>query len=336
MWALAEDNSLKGLLSIIELAITTEGRELPVDLNPLLEKISQAIRAARAGEQYQLSWQQMIFGDDAKMLTTQRFIVLQPKLDYSALVPTESALTSIRSIVEEAKAQFPDVRIRLTGEVVLEHDELESVESSATMASIFSLILVCLTLLIGLRSLRLVLITFVVLLMGLALTVGFATFAIGHLNLISISFAVLYIGIGVDYAIQISLRYRELLRQNFTQFQALMEAVHKVAPSIALCALTAAAGFFSLCQPFWGIGIRVIAGGGMFIALIISLTVLPALLILFPLNPATVKLTRARFRSGFITSDAASDCHQMTAISTLVSIAFHPSAVRFNPQFARS
>ncbi|MCW5600687.1 MMPL family transporter [Nitrosomonas sp.] len=294
---LAEDNSLKGLLSIIELAITTEGRELPVDLNPLLEKISQAMRAAQSGEQYQLSWQQMIFGDDAKMLTTQRFIVLQPKLDYSALVPTESALTSIRSIVEEAKAQFPEVRIRLTGEVVLEHDELESVESSATMASIFSLILVCLTLLIGLRSLRLVLITFVVLLMGLALTVGFATFAIGHLNLISISFAVLYIGIGVDYAIQISLRYRELLRQNLTQFQALMEAVHKVAPSIALCALTAAAGFFSF-MPTAYVGVSelgVIAGGGMFIALIISLTVLPALLILFPLNPATVKLDQSTF-----------------------------------------
>ena len=330
---LAEDNSLKGLLSIIELAITTEGREMPVDLNPLLEKISQAIRAAQAGEQYQLSWQQMIFGDDAKMLTTQRFIVLQPKLDYSALVPTESALTSIRTIVEEAKAQFPDVRIRLTGEVVLEHDELESVESSATMASIFSLILVCLTLLIGLRSLRLVLITFVVLLMGLALTVGFATFAIGHLNLISISFAVLYIGIGVDYAIQISLRYRELLRQNLTQFQALMEAVHKVAPSIALCALTAAAGFFSF-MPTAYVGVSelgVIAGGGMFIALIISLTVLPALLILFPLNPATVKLDRSTFPQWVYHFPMQHrTAIKWTAISlTLVSVAFL-TQVRFD------
>ncbi|WP_107789525.1 MMPL family transporter [Nitrosomonas nitrosa] len=330
---LAEDNSLKGLLSIIELAITTEGRELPVDLNPLLEKISQAMRAAQTGEQYQLSWQQMIFGGDAKMLTTQRFIVLQPKLDYSALVPTERALTSIRTIVEEAKAQFPDVRIRLTGEVVLEHDELESVESSATMASIFSLILVCLTLLIGLRSLRLVLITFVVLLMGLALTVGFATFAIGHLNLISISFAVLYIGIGVDYAIQISLRYRELLRQNFTQFQALMEAVHKVAPSIALCALTAAAGFFSF-MPTAYVGVSelgVIAGGGMFIALIISLTVLPALLILFPLNPATVKLDRSTFPQWVYHFPMQHrTAIKWTAISlTLVSLAFL-TQVRFD------
>lgn len=294
---LADDNSLKGLFSIIELAIATEDRNLPVDLNPLLNKISEATRAAQKAENYQLSWQQLIYGDEAKMLTTQRFILLQPKQDFTALVPSEAALTSIRAIVDEAKAQFPNVRIRLTGEVVLEHDELESVERSATMASIFSLILVCLTLLVGLKSLRLVLITFVVLLMGLALTVGFATIAIGHLNLISISFAVLYIGIGVDYAIQISLRYRELLRQNLTQIQALMEAVRKVAPSITLCAITAAAGFFSF-MPTAYVGVSelgVIAGGGMFIALVISLTVLPALLILFPLDPTKVKTDRSTF-----------------------------------------
>lgn len=283
---LADDNSLKGLLSIIELAITTEEQELPVDLNPLLQEISAATRAALEGENYRLSWQQLIFGDNAELLTTQRFMLLKPKLDFTALVPSETALRSVRAIVEEAKTQFPDVMIRLTGEVVLEHDELESVQRSAQYASIFSLILVCFTLMIGLKSLRLVLITFIVLLMGLALTVGFATIAIGHLNLISISFAVLYIGIGVDYAIQISLRYRELLQQGLNQIQALMEAVRNVAPSIILCAITAAAGFFSF-MPTAYVGVSelgVIAGGGMFIALIISLTVLPAMLKLFPLT----------------------------------------------------
>lgn len=294
---LAEDNSLKGLLSLIKLAITTEDRELPVDLNPLLEKISKATRAVLDSENYQLSWQQLIFGEDGEILTTQRFMLLKPKLDFAALVPSGAALKSVRTIVEEAKTQFPDVRIRLTGEVVLEHDELESVRHSATIASIFSLILVCLTLLIGLKSLRLVLITFTVLAMGLALTAGFATIAVGHLNLISISFAVLYIGIGVDYTIQISLRYRELLQLNLTQIQALMEAMRKVAPSITLCAVTTAAGFFSF-MPTAYVAVSelgVIAGGGMFIALIISLTVLPALLMLFPLDPVKVKAERNTF-----------------------------------------
>jgi len=142
-------------------------------------------------------------------------------------------------------------------------------------------------LLIGFRSLKLVLITSTVLLMGLALTAGFATLAVGHLNLISIAFALLYIGIGDDYAIQLNLRYRELLHQDLSQEEALSQAVRKVVPSMALCAAATSVGFFSFIPTAY-VGVSelgIIAGGGIFIALIISMTVLPALLRLFPLKP---------------------------------------------------
>ncbi|WP_340123426.1 MMPL family transporter [Methylobacter svalbardensis] len=286
--SLSKDNSLKSLLSIIGLAITSADQDLPVNLKPLLDSIQAVIRGLLDGTDRSLSWQQLMFGDDQDLLTTtQRFILLNPVLDFNALVPAEKALQSVRAIVDNAKRAFPDVSIRLTGEVVLEHDELESVQRSAQMASLFSMILVCTALLIGLRSLKLVLITFTVLLVGLILTAGFATLAIGHLNLISVSFAVLYIGIGVDYSIQISLRYQELLQQNVPQQQALMQAVRKVRPSIGLCAVTTAIGFFSFIPTaYTGVSeLGVIAGGGMLIAFIISVTVLPALLQLFPLKP---------------------------------------------------
>ncbi len=210
---LAQDNSLKSLLSIIELAINTGEGELPVDLNPLLNTIRAAIRAVLDGENHQLSWQQLMFGVDQDLLTTQRFILLKPKLDFSSMMPAEKSLTAVQAIVENAGQTFPDTRIRLTGEVVLEHEELESVRHSAQLASLFSLILVCIALLLGFRSLKLTVVTLIVLLMGLILTAGFATLDIGHLNLISIAFSVLYIGIGVDYAIQLCLRYQELLQK---------------------------------------------------------------------------------------------------------------------------
>lgn len=285
--SLSKDNSLKSLLSIIGLAITSADQDLPVDLKPLLDSIQAVIRGLLDGTDRSLSWQQLMFGDDQDLLTTQRFILLNPVLDFNALVPAEKALQSVRAIVDNVKRAFPDVSIRLTGEVVLEHDELESVQRSTQIASLFSMILVCTALLIGLRSLKLVLITFTVLLIGLILTAGFATLAIGHLNLISVSFAVLYIGIGVDYSIQISLRYQEFLQQNVPQQQALMQAVRKVRPSIGLCAATTAIGFFSFIPTaYTGVSeLGVIAGGGMLIAFIISVTVLPALLQLFPLKP---------------------------------------------------
>jgi len=294
--SLSKDNSLKSLLSIIGIAITSADQDLPVDLKPLLDSIQAVIRGLLDGTDRSLSWQQLMFGDDQDLLTTQRFILLNPVLDFNVLVPAEKALQSVRVIVDNAKQAFPDVSIRLTGEVVLEHDELESVQRSTQIASLFSMVLVCTALLIGLRSLKLVLITFTVLLIGLILTAGFATLAIGHLNLISVSFAVLYIGIGVDYSIQVILRYQELLRQNVLQQQALMQAVRKVRPSIGLCAVTTAIGFFSFIPTaYTGVSeLGVIAGGGMLIAFIISVTVLPALLQLFPLQPE-VKYYRNTF-----------------------------------------
>ncbi|MFU8788901.1 MAG: MMPL family transporter [Methylobacter sp.] len=288
--SLAKDNSLKSLLSIIGLAIAHEDRELPVDLRPLLDSLQAVIGGLLDGADTRLSWQQLMFGDGQDLLATQRFILLNPVLDFNALVPAEQALLSVRAVVDDAKRAFPNVSIRLTGEVVLEHDELESVRRSTQIASLFSMVLVCAALGVGLRSVRLVLITLTVLLMGLILTAGFATLAVGHLNLISISFAVLYIGIGVDYSIQVSLRYQELLQQNLPQQQALMQAVRKVRPSIALCAITTAVGFFSFIPTaYTGVSeLGVIAGGGMLIAFIISVTVLPALLQLFPLTPGAI------------------------------------------------
>ncbi|MGR9035509.1 MAG: MMPL family transporter, partial [Gammaproteobacteria bacterium] len=288
---LSKDNSLKGFLSILGQAITAENRELPIDLNPLLEKIGKAVRAVLEGKTYQLSWQQMMFGEDGDLLTTQRFILLKPNLDFDELVPAEKPLAAVREIVKKAQSLFPDVSIRLTGETVLENDELVNVTYSAEIASLFSFFLVFLVLLIGLRSVKLTLITLCVLLMGLVLTAGFATLAIGHLNIISVAFAVLYIGIGVDYAVQLCLRYRELLQTSASPHQALSDAVRKVAPSITLCAITTSAGFFSFIPTAYkGVSeLGVIAGVGIFISLLITLTALPALLMLFKLNSADEK-----------------------------------------------
>ncbi|MGZ8165689.1 MAG: MMPL family transporter, partial [Methylobacter sp.] len=283
---LSKNNSLKSLLDVIALAITEQEQELPVDLNPLLDKIRLAIRAALDGKTYLVSWQQMMIGEDRDLLSTQRFILVKPTLNFDQMTPAEASLATVRAIVEKAKQDLPGVSIRLTGEVVLEHDELATVTYSAEMASIFSLILVCLTLITGYRSIKLMLITLTVIVMGLILTAGFATLAIGHLNIISVAFATLYIGIGDDYAVQICLRYRELLRQKLSRPQALVGAVRNVGPSITLCAIAGATGFFAFVPTaYTGVSeLGIISGVGIFISLLITLIALPALLKLVPLE----------------------------------------------------
>ncbi|MCH9699312.1 MAG: MMPL family transporter, partial [Gammaproteobacteria bacterium] len=291
---LGQDNSLKNLLSIIELAINTDERELPVDLNPLLNKIQTAIQAVAEGNDYQLSWQQLMLGENLDLLTTQRFILLKPKLDYSSLTPAENPLKVVRAITDNAAELYPETTIRLTGEVVLEHEEMEIIRDSTQLALLFSMTLVCIALMLGFRSVRLTVATLTVLLMGLMLTAGFATLAIGRLNLISIAFSILYIGIGVDYAIQLCLRYQELLQQGVLQQQALRRAIHQVAPSITLCAITTSVGFFSFIPTaYTGVSeLGMISGVGMFIALLITLTALPALLKIMPLRSVRAKTNR--------------------------------------------
>jgi hopanoid biosynthesis associated RND transporter like protein HpnN len=288
---LSRENSLKELLNILRQAITEETHELPVDLNPLFDRIRTAIRAVLDDKPYQLSWQQLMVGENKDLLSTRRFILLKPRLEFDKLMPAEKPLAAVRAITEKAEQAFPGVNIRLTGEVVLEHDELAMVTYSAEMASAFSFLLVFLSLLIGFRSIRLTLATLSVLTIGLMLTFGFAALAIGHLNIISVSFAALYIGIGDDFAVQVCMRYRELYRQNMSRWQALIEAVRRVAPPITLCAITGATGFFAfLPTPYTGVSeLGLIAGVGIFISLLITLTVLPAVLKLFPLKSGPAK-----------------------------------------------
>lgn len=291
------ENSLNSLLTTISLAIETGEHELPIDLDPLLKKIQQSLQAVSAGEDFQLSWQKMMFDSDTEVLGALRFILVKPKLDFSGFVPAEKSLEAIRKITGEAEDLFPLSRIRITGEVALEHEELSSVALSTAVALSVSFLLVLVSLLMGLRSLAMVFATLLTLAFGLVLTGGFATLAVGHLNLISIAFSVLYIGLGVDYAIHLCLRYRELLQQNIPRNEALLQSTRLVAPSITLCAVTTSAGFFAFVPTAYaGVSeLGIIAGAGMFIALLLTLTVLPALLKILPLKDVGRNQEHRRF-----------------------------------------
>ncbi|MBW2034442.1 MAG: MMPL family transporter [Deltaproteobacteria bacterium] len=139
---------------------------------------------------------------------------------------------------------------------------------------------------IGLGSPRLVLSTLVTLVMGLIWTAGFATAAVGHLNMISVAFGVLYIGLGVDYAIHFCLRYKELIAQGNTYSVALSRTARDVGSSLVLCACTTAIAFYAFIPTvFAGVAeLGMISGTGMFIGLFANMTILPALLRLMPLS----------------------------------------------------
>ena len=184
--------------------------------------------------------------------------------------------------------------MRVTGGTALAHEELESVTRGATLAAVLSLFMVTVILLVGLRSLWFKVATLITLALGLCWTAAFATLAIGHLNLISVAFAVLYIGLGVSYAIHYCLRCQEVARSGASWPEALDGSARDVGAALTICALTTGIGFFAFVPTdFTGVSeLGIISGTGMFISLVASLTVLPALLSIFPAPKKSGRATR--------------------------------------------
>ena len=285
---LAQNLHLQGLFSIINKALNQKD-SLPMDLEPLLNALNHAFDAQIQQKIYHLSWQELLASNKLNTESRRTIVIARPKMNFNEILPAELALTTARLTVKNLMAQMPTLTIRITGEIALEHEELESVTEGSAIAGIVSLILVCSSLWFGLRSIKLLLATFLALIFGLILTAGFATVAIGHLNLISIAFAVLYIGLGVDYAIHLCLRYRECRASGMKNNDAIHESIHSVGFSIFLCALTTSLGFLAFIPTdYSGVSeLGLISGAGMFIGLFVSLTILPALLTLLSIK--TVK-----------------------------------------------
>ena len=286
---LAGDNTLRGLFGIIGEALDeAEKSDLALDLDPLLTQVKGALMAATAGKVQPVSWRQLMTpGSSSGLGFTQRMILVKPVLHYEEVMPAEAAIGALNGIIAGALSDdLAGVRVRKTGEVMLEHEEMETISTGVSIASAASLVLVCLTLWVAYRSVKLMFATFVSLTMGLILSLGFATVAIGQLNLISIGFAVLFIGMGDAYSSHFCLRYRELILEGRPQREALQETLTSTGSALILSAVTAAIGLFAFIPTSYsGVAeLGVIAGASMFIALVTTFTVLPALMKIMPIR----------------------------------------------------
>ncbi len=284
---LTRDQNLRGLFSMLTAGVDAIMAGEDLDLTPVFARIKEAIEASLAQRYYALSWQELMLGAELTPEDSRRLILVKPRLDYAKLLPAETAMKALRLMAEELHlSEDRGVKVRITGDAALEYEELLSVTRGAGMAGILAFIMVGIVLFLGLGSPRLVFTSLVTLIMGLIWTASFAAAAVGHLNLISVAFAVLYIGLSVDYTIHFCLRYKELIQQSTSHASALQQAASDVGSSLVLCSITTAIGFYAFIPTvFEGVAeLGLISGTGMFISLIANLTLLPALLSLMPLS----------------------------------------------------
>jgi uncharacterized protein len=282
---LAADPSARGLFAAIGLmGMGVEAGQ--ADLTPFAPALlgfHKALAAAAAGRPEPLSWENLLAGSLADQAGQYRCVLVRPKLDYGALEPGGAATQALR----EAAAKLEFVRsgqahVRITGAVALADEEFATVAEGAVAGTIGSAALVVLWLVLALRSWRLIVPIVGTLALGLLLTTAFAALAVGTLNLISVAFAILFVGIAVDFAIQFTVRLREM-RLDHPDFAVSLDATAgRVGPQVLVAAAATACGFLAFVPTdFAGVAeLGLIAGVGMLIAFACTLVFLPACLAL--------------------------------------------------------
>ncbi|MGD0652357.1 MAG: MMPL family transporter, partial [Verrucomicrobiia bacterium] len=227
----------------------------------------------------QMKWQGYHVFQGGRMFV----ILLHPRLTGQISGPDHHAATvpKIRRILNDVRRDFPDVKLSLTGEPVLDNDEMEVSQRDATKSSVLTLILIAVVIVLGFRDWLRMLLSICCLIMVIAVTMGYTTLVIGHLNIITITFAVMILGLGEDLGVQFISRYEEELCRCGNRFDAVRGALQSTGPSIVTAGVTNAAAFFAMVlSGFKGVTeLGMIAGGGMLLATLGMTVLLPALLL---------------------------------------------------------
>ena len=285
---LKADPSLRGLEGVVADAVTYSDQ---TDLGPLAESLglmTQTVDSLAVGAPQPLSWQALMSGDlEEDSAERRRVLLVRPRLEFDTLTPAAAAEAAVREAFAEVAADTLGApRLKMTGSALMFQDELVSLSEGMGLVGLIALLAVTALLWLGLGSWRAVVALLATLLAGLCWTATFAALAVGTLNLISVAFAVLFIGLSVDFGIHYLLRSGESAAEGRTSAEALVAAARSCGAVLGLCAVSTAIGFYAfLPTSYRGLSeLGLISGSAMFIAFFANLTVLPAMLTLLGLK----------------------------------------------------
>jgi uncharacterized protein len=285
---MAGDPSIRGLTGALEtgLAGIKRGQVKLDNADRPFNLIAQTVEDVLKKGDGTFSWRELVSDKPLADSDKRAFIEFKPILDYQALEPGKTATDAIRRAATDLNfAGAYGARVRLTGPVPMANEEYATVQDGAIRNGIGTVVIVLVILWMALHSAKIIFAVFVNLFVGLSITTAVGLMMVGSLNLLSVAFAVLFVGLGVDFGIQFSVRYRSERFKNDDLALALANAAQRVAVPLSLAAMATAAGFLCfLPTDYKGISeLGKIAGAGMLVAFLTSITTLPALLDL--LNP---------------------------------------------------
>ncbi len=286
---LASDQSLRGLSRVLGMGLQGVAvHRFSLDtMAPPLNRVTDTLDGMLAGKKATFSWQEMVNGA-ASREDLNRIIAIYPVLNYAALEPGQAAAAAIHKTAAAAQLDSRyDATVRLTGPVPLADAQFATLQQDVWINAIITAAIILIVLYLALRSVRIVLAVIVTIFIGLAATAALGLLLVGAFNPISVAFAMLFVGLGADFAIQFSVRYRQQRYELHELAPSLVDGARYVGMPLTLAALAAAAGFLSFVPTSYrGVAeLGLIAGVGMIVAYVGAMTLLPTLLDLFKPGP---------------------------------------------------
>jgi hypothetical protein len=283
---LAADPSLRGVMHALMIGVGAgqTRRMPPAGLARPMNMLSDTLDDLFAGRFPSFSWRVLMNGKPAAPDELQAFIQIEPKLDFGALEPGRAAIDSIRQAADELKlGPIFDTSLRLTGQVAINDEQFVMLGKGMLPNLVGTALAVLFILWLALRSAPTNLAVFVSLCVGFVVTAAAGLLMVGAFNLISVAFGILFIGLGADFCIQFTVRYRSERHEHDEVRAALRGAAVRAGAPLALAAAGTMVGFFSFVPTSYrGIAeLGLIAGFGMMAAFLTTITLLPALLTVF-------------------------------------------------------
>ncbi len=281
--ALASDPSLRGVMNSLSTALmgVEQGQASLQDLQRPISAFAKALSDLEAGQTVFFSWQTLLSADPPHERQLRKIILVKPQLDYGALSPGKEASNIVRQLASDLHLT-PEhgVSVRLTGQIPLSDEEFGSLGENIEIISGLMLAAILLMVWLAVRSVRIMFAIFLTLIIGLITTTAVGLLATGALNMISVAFIPLFVGLGIDFGIQYAVRYRAERFETNSLEPALIAAEHNVGMPLAVAAIAVAAGFLAFVPTdYKGVAeLGLIAGLGMVVAFVLSITMLPALL----------------------------------------------------------
>ena len=225
-----------------------------------------------------------------------RLVLVMPRKDFGTLAVIEEPLRQIRARIDRVQRAHPSVEIGLTGKPVLQADEMRTTNDDMNAASMMALGLCAALFMIVFRGVKRPALAVLVFLAGAALTYGAATAMLGRLNLLSVVFMLVLVGVGLDYGVHMVARYLEGLR-HLGPASSVRHTVRRAVPSVLAGALTSAGTFLiAVFAPMRGLReLGLVSGVGLLLCAATMAVALPALLLIADRRARREPLRRGLF-----------------------------------------